>query len=411
MRLPWSSRPDRRSWPIVALLAAACEGQGTDAGPAWDQWGQNGRHDGALAVTGQALRTIDLDYVYDPFVTTEVADGAGSLPEHYMTPLTAGDAVTMETKSGTYSTVTYATQTWGVVRFRWVDGALTRQWQVDSDWKAVGGSADFWEPVFHGAIANGYLYVPGAKGTVLKLDEQSGATVSRITPDAGWDESTYTVSPIVADDAGNLYFTVLRLPPPGPAVMRPSDEIAGSNGPSNGWTAPMPSVFYGSDALDSLLVKVDPHDSARLVSLSSLVPDAPKSADPCFTTFSDADLPWPPGPDAAPPTAACGTQRVAVSAAPAVAPDGTIYVVTRAHFNSRYAYLVAVNPDLTPRWDASLRDRFDDGCGVPHSLGGQLEPDGAPGGCSTTPPRRPWWPPTGASSTARTPRTTIRRAI
>src|ERR1700722_410992 len=272
MRLPWSSRPDRRSWPIVALLAAACEGQGTDAGPAWDQWGQNGRHDGALAVTGQALRTIDLDYVYDPFVTTEVADGAGSLPEHYMTPLTAGDAGPMETKSGTDSTVTDATQTGGVVRFRWVDGALTRQWQVDSDWKAVGGSADFWEPVFHGAIANGYLYVPGAKGTVLKLDEQSGAMVSRITPDAGWDESTYTVSPIVADDAGNLYFPVLRLPPPGPAVMRPSDEIAGSNGPSNGWTAPMPSVFYGSDALDSLLVKVDPHDSAPPVRPSSLLP-------------------------------------------------------------------------------------------------------------------------------------------
>ena len=164
--------------------------------------------------------------------------------------------------------------------------------------------------------------------------------------------------------------------------MRPSERIAGANGPSNGWTAPMPSVFYGSDALDSLLVKVDPHGSTRLVSLSSLVPDAPKSADPCFTTFSDANLPWPPGPGAAPPTAACGTQRVAVSAAPAVAPDGTIYVVTRAHFNSRYAYLVAVNPDLTPRWDASLRDRFDDGCGVPRSLGGQLGPDGAPGGCA-----------------------------
>ena len=32
-----------------------------------------------------------------------------------MTPLTAGDAVTIETKSGTYSAVTYATQTWGVV--------------------------------------------------------------------------------------------------------------------------------------------------------------------------------------------------------------------------------------------------------------------------------------------------------
>src|ERR1700722_2610724 len=113
MRLPWSSRPDRRSWPIVALLAAACEGQSTDPGPPWDQWGQNGPHDGALAVTGQAPRTIDLDYVYDPFVTTEVADGAGSLPEHYMTPLTAGGAATMEKESGTHSPGTDAAPTAG----------------------------------------------------------------------------------------------------------------------------------------------------------------------------------------------------------------------------------------------------------------------------------------------------------
>jgi outer membrane protein assembly factor BamB len=55
--------------------------------------------------------------------------------------------------------------------------------------------------------------------------------------------------------------------------------------------------------------------------------------------------------------------------------------MTRAHFISRYAYLVAVNPDLTPKWDASLRDRMNDGCGVPHAQGGQLEPNGQPEGC------------------------------
>ena len=118
------------------------------------------------------------------------------------------------------------------------------------------------------------------------------------------------------------------------------------------------------------------------MSVSKLVPDAPKPADPCSTTFTDATLPWPPSVTAVPPTAACGTQRVAVNAAPAVAPDGTVYVVTRAHFNSRYAYLVAIDPDLTRRWATSLRDRFEDGCGVAHSLGGQLEPNGAPGGCA-----------------------------
>jgi outer membrane protein assembly factor BamB len=53
-----------------------------------------------------------------------------------------------------------------------------------------------------------------------------------------------------------------------------------------------------------------------------------------------------------------------VNTAPAIAPDGTIYTASRAHRNSRYSYLVAVNPDLTPKWAASLRDRIADGCGV-----------------------------------------------
>ena len=261
MGLPPTSFARLRRLPILALLVVACGGDAGGGGPSWPEWGQSAQHSGTLAATGQALHTIDLDYVDDPFVMTELANTSGSLPVHYMTPLTDGDAVMMETKSGSYSAETYSTQTWGIVRFTWVSGALHQQWQVNSDWKAVGGSADFWEPVFHGALANGYLYVPGAKGTVLKLDENTGAVVSRIAPDASWDANAYTVSPITVDAAGNLYFTVLLLPAPGPAVSRPPDEVAGSNGPGDGWTAPMPSVFYGSDARDSFLVKVDPHDA------------------------------------------------------------------------------------------------------------------------------------------------------
>jgi hypothetical protein len=43
--------------------------------------------------------------------------------------------------------------------------------------------------------------------------------------------------------------------------------------------------------------------------------------------------------------------------------------------------LVAINPDLTKKWAASLRDRLHDGCGVPVSSGGWLPPNGTPGGC------------------------------
>jgi hypothetical protein len=61
--------------------------------------------------------------------------------------------------------------------------------------------------------------------------------------------------------------------------------------------------------------------------------------------------------------------------APAVAPDGTVYTVSRAHFADRYGYLIAVHADLTPRWAASLRGRLNDGCGV------GMPPNGTPGGC------------------------------
>ena len=47
-----------------------------------------------------------------------------------------------------------------------------------------------------------------------------------------------------------------------------------------------------------------------------------------------------------------------------MAPDGTIYTLSRAHFNSRYSYLLAVNPDLTVKWISTLRGRLNDGCGV-----------------------------------------------
>ena len=89
-------------------------------------------------------------------------------------------------------------------------------------------------------------------------------------------------------------------------------------------------------------------------SVATLVPGAPGANDACETTFGDAEPPWPPAGTPV-PTAPCGTQRVGLNAAPAVGPDGTVYIVTRAHTSSRYAYLVAVHPDLTPAWATSLR--------------------------------------------------------
>jgi hypothetical protein len=140
--------------------------------------------------------------------------------------------------------------------------------------------------------------------------------------------------------------------------------------------------FYANDASDSWLVKVAPDGSFALASYKSLTAgEAPTATSSCLGTFNVTQLPWPPSSAAVPDSALCGTQRVGLNIAPAVAPDGTIYSATRAHFNEAYSYLVAMNRDLSKKWVASLRDRFQDGCGVPVAEGGWLPPNGAPGGC------------------------------
>src|SRR5262249_3473412 len=65
-----------------------------------------------------------------------------------------------------------------------------------------------------------------------------------------------------------------------------------------------------------------------------------------------------------PPIGACGTQRPGLNAAPAFGADGTIFLVSRAHLNAHYSYVIALRPDLTPKWATSLRGFLHDGCGV-----------------------------------------------
>jgi outer membrane protein assembly factor BamB len=72
--------------------------------------------------------------------------------------------------------------------------------------------------------------------------------------------------------------------------------------------------------------------------------------------------------------------------APAIALDGTIYTVSRAHFNARYSYVVAVNPDLSRRWATSLRGLVNDGCGGLLPIGTSLDPP-TPNACRVGTPR------------------------
>ena len=334
----------------------------TALGQEWPQWGKDPQHTGSINVTSQSLNRNIADVIYDSTVPGEISAatqlfGAADLLVHYQVPLVDGNDVYMEFKSGNASKNTFSQMNWAENKLSWQSGTLVQVWSFASDWKAPGSYADFWEPVFHSALANGALYVPGAGGTIFRVDKATGAQVARINPFSTIDNNTYTAGPISADSSGNLYYNVVKLQPGG--------------------------GFYSKDSVDSWLVKVAPDNSATKVSYSVLTPGTPGPDDPCEISFSQSLAPWPPSPTAVAPTVRCGPMRVALNIAPAIAPDGTIYSIARSHaaFANRSGFLVAVNSNLTLKWIASLNNRFNDGCGVPISSGGVLPPNGQPGGC------------------------------
>jgi outer membrane protein assembly factor BamB len=316
----------------------------------WNQWGGGPRHRGTLAVVGQPLGRQLADFVYDPFVPVERDETGGSLLVHYQTPLSDGNDVFMEVKGGTYTAFqTWETQTWSVRKFEWVQGTLVTRWTAESDWDPVPFGGARFEPVFHGALANGFLYMPGSGGTVLEVDRTTGAIRRRLGQfDAALDPTIYVTSPIAAGDDGTLYYNTLKL-----AAANP----------------------WSGDHLGAWLVKISPDGTASRVSYQALVPGAPNPSGQCSGEFGADQLPWPPSPNAVAPTVVCGSQRSGLNVAPAIGPDGTIYTASRTHRNGKWGWLVAVNPDLTVKWASSLRNRFNDGCNV------LIPANGTPGGC------------------------------
>jgi hypothetical protein len=158
--------------------------------------------------------------------------------------------------------------------------------------------------------------------------------------------NTFVSGPLSADSNGNIYYNVIEI-------------------------APTASPWDASDVVNSWLVKIAPSDAATKVTYAALVPGAPAgNSMTCPGTFAflpnaATTLPWPPSSGSTAPffPGPCGSQRPGVNIAPAIAPDGTIYTGSRAHFDSMVSYLVAVNPNLTPKWAASLQTRLNDGCG------------------------------------------------
>src|SRR5205814_67444 len=329
---------------VVILSLALCSlslGLAAAFADGWPQWMQNPQHTGFLNVVGQNLNKILANIVYDPLVPDEQAHNGGDLLVHYQTPLVEGNDVYMESKAGSYTVGTYATQTWHQNKFTWQGKNLVKVWTFDSDWVPPGGQADFWEPVYHAVLANGYLYDPGFGGSIFKVNKSNGAAITRLipaqflNPDGSLQSHTFTVSPLTADSAGNIYYNVLKIH-------------------DNG-------QFYDHDAIDSWLVKVTPTDAISVLSYTGLNPAAPSSGDACNdgTPASDGSmLPLNGATDTNgnllggcragaragvdPATNRFGGGRVLddESSTPTVAPDGSVFFGAYSRYNYAQGHLM-----------------------------------------------------------------------
>ncbi len=331
---------------ICAILLLIC----SPLAAGWLQFGQNPQHSGNPSIIAQPPLHILADVNYDSLVDQELSDSGGELFLHYQAALVDGNDVFMEFKSGSYTgRPSWETQSWSIHKLSWQGGKLTDRWAGPSDWKPEPFGSPVFEPVFHAALTTSYLYEPGAGGTLLQIDRNDGHLVRRINPfGTAVNPTIFVAGPLTSDAAGDIYYNALQL------------------SASGAWNL---------DAPGSWLVRVKADGSFKTAPFSALVPDAPLAQAQCTNIFASTQLPWPPSPGATAPSITCGSQRPGINVAPAIAPDGTIYTVSRAHLNSRWGYLVAVNPDLTPKWARSLRNRFHDGCNV------LLPANGAPGGC------------------------------
>lgn len=346
----------------------------------WRQWAKDSNHTSSINVNSQSLNHVLASIVMDPHASAELAD-EGDIVVHYQSPLIEGKAVYLEVKGGTYTSsdpftgvVDWNTETWNEAKYAWQNGSLQKQWTYNSDWKPVPWAYRYgntyypnvgpsWEPVFHAALTDDALYVPAAGGTIFKVNKSDGTLIARINPFGNSiDTNIFVVSPISADSYGNIYYTTIKF------NGDPTDS--NPNTRTNVWT---------QDVAGAWLVKITGAGTASIVDFNSITSGAISANSQCEIPFpypgSGISLPVNPATDVA-PTITCGSQRPALNATPAIASNGVIYLISRAQFDDRYGYLVAVNPDLTQKWIASFRNRFHDGCNI------LVPPNGTTGGCT-----------------------------
>src|SRR5262249_2633044 len=141
----------------------------------WPQWGRTAQHSGSIPVAGQSPSNKLASLVYDPFTNQEKAE-TFDLLVHYQSPLVDGSSVIMEVKSGTYVSCqppgsgrpfpcgpdAWNQEIWNENAYQLQGSSLVQKWSFQSDWKPEPNARNLggWEPVFHAALANGFVFVP-----------------------------------------------------------------------------------------------------------------------------------------------------------------------------------------------------------------------------------------------------------
>lgn len=253
----------------------------------WGQWGGDAEHTGSACKEVDHFDRISAQLTFDPFVAREGADSMRQLGflephlfTHFQVPLLVDNNVYMELKAGTYTSCdsvpagapcgnqAWNTQVWTERAFHWSHGRLITDWTFASDWKPEPSALAGWEPVFHAIVVGPFVYVPGASGSLHKLDRRTGHELATIRlPGVGHDPNTFVAGGIAADGHGNLYYNALALSAVDPV---------------------------NSDPRGAWLVKVRPDNTVTMAAFSTIAVGAPAANAACVGEFTKRiQLPFP----------------------------------------------------------------------------------------------------------------------
>jgi hypothetical protein len=353
--------------PSELIVNAPIPGSGTThADCSWTQLGRNAAHTGTACAPAQGFTSVLASVTFDPFVDQEVLDAKAQsaqsgLTAHYQAPLVTGDDVYLETKGGTYTSCSklitdmngvvtaesadggpcgrdaWDTQAWSEAYYHWQSGALVQVASFESDWKPEPAALAVFEPLFHAALDGNVLWVPGAGGTVYRVDRATMLELSQVNPFGSTiDLNTFVAGPITVGPDGTVLYNVVHVAP----------DVSDASG---------------------VLVRIEPDGvTVHAVDYAALMLSPPSPTGSCLGAYydeSNTSPPWPPA-DHHRVSVTCGSLRPGLNIAPAVGADGTVFTVAFPNNAHNAGALLALNPDLTPKWSASLQEIFDDGCGV-----------------------------------------------